>query len=269
MLGNANKAGWMRSMLGFLAALAVVVPMMQARAAEMPDRPADNSIEKTESRRESSKTTMILGVSWHPGFCEGRSKAPECENQSTNRADARQFSLHGLWTARKSYCGVPDALKDQDKKRKWLDLPELALDEALKVELAKAMPGMASGLERHEWIKHGTCSGDVAADYYARSLKLLAAVNGSAVQALFESHLGKALKEAEIKAAFDQAFGPGAGDKIRMRCRKDGDRNVITGLTIGLGKVEEEDADLAMLIAAAGKTRFGCPEGIVDEAGLQ
>ncbi|MDB5526388.1 MAG: Ribonuclease protein [Rhizobium sp.] len=269
MLGNANRAGWMRSMFGILVALAVMGQMTEAGATETPARATDNGIENKASKREPSRTLMILGMSWHSGFCESRSNAPECRNQSADRADARQFSLHGLWRARQSYCGVPDALKEQDKKRKWLEMPELALDEELKVELAKAMPGMASGLERHEWIKHGTCSGDVAADYYARSLKLLAAVNGSAVQALFEANLGKTLKEADIKAAFDQAFGPGAGDKIKMRCRKDGDRRVITGLTIGLGKVDEDGADLAALIAAAGKTKFGCGEGVVDEAGLQ
>ena len=59
-----------------------------------------------------------------------------------------------------------------------------------------------------------------------------------------------------------------------MRCAKDGNRQVITGLTIGLGAVDDagQDAagpDLATLIAAAGKTSFGCAAGIVDEPGLQ
>ncbi|MGO7565546.1 hypothetical protein ACC754_41935, partial [Rhizobium johnstonii] len=27
-----------------------------------------------------------------------------------------------------------------------------------KTALAKAMPGTQSGLERHEWVKHGTCT---------------------------------------------------------------------------------------------------------------
>lgn len=267
MQGKGYGAGWRGRLLGFLLALMAAVPLATLSAAEMPDRPADDSTADNADNQKSSGTVMILGLSWQPGFCEGKANLPECRDQSADDLAARQFSLTGLWRLRQTYCGVPDALKDQDKKRKWLDMPELALGETLKVELAKAMPGMASGLERHEWIKHGTCSGDVAADYYSRSLKMLADVNGSAVGRLFRDNLGKTLKEAEVKAAFETAFGPGAGDKIKMRCRKDGGRQVITGITIGLGKID--GGDLTTLIAAAGKTKFGCAGGVVDEAGAQ
>jgi ribonuclease T2 len=220
---------------GFLVVLLAAMPFTVLRAAEMPDRPADSSMAAADGKQAQSKTVMILGLSWQPGFCEGRPNIPECRNQSAEDLAARQFSLNGLWRVRQTYCGVAEALKDQDKQHKWLDMPALALDETLKVELAKAMPGTVSGLERHEWIKHGTCSGDVAADYYSRSLKMLSAVNGSAVGRLFRDNLGKTLREADVKAAFETAFGAGAGDKVKMRCRKDGDRQVITGITIGLG----------------------------------
>jgi ribonuclease T2 len=243
------------------------MPLAAVSAAEMPDSPADDSTADSADNQKSSSTFMILGLSWQPGFCEGKANLPECRNQSADDPAARQFSLTGLWRLRQTYCGVADALKDQDKKHKWLDMPELALGESLKVELAKAMPGMASGLERHEWVKHGTCSGDAAADYYSRSLKMLADVNGSAVGRLFRDNLGRTLKEADVKAAFEAAFGPGAGDKVKMRCRKDGNRQVITGITIGLGKADGND--LTTLIAAAGKTKFGCAAGVVDEAGAQ
>lgn len=238
------------------------------QAIEM-NGPVVHTTDKMEQRQNDGRTMMILGVSWHSGFCETRPGLRECRNQAAERTEARQFSLHGLWQIRKSYCGVPEALKAEDKKHKWLDMPELALDEGLKVELARAMPGTQSGLDRHEWIKHGTCSGDVAAGYYARALKLLAALNGSEVQTLFEGNLGKVLKQDEIQQAFDSAFGPGAGERIRMRCAKDGDRQVITGLTIGLGAVDEGEQDLGVMIEAAGTTKFGCPGGVVDEAGLQ
>jgi ribonuclease T2 len=94
-------------------------------------------------------------------------------------------------------------------------------------------------------------------------------LNGSEVQKLFEGNLGGTIREDEVKAAFDAAFGPGAGNRVKMRCSKDRDRRVITGLTIGLGEVEGEGDDLATLIAAAKETKFGCAEGVVDEAGLQ
>lgn len=244
------------------------LPLSPVQAVEVKGTVVHATAE-VDSKPDPGKTMMILGVSWHSGFCETRPQLPECLKQAAERTEARQFSLHGLWQIRKSYCGVPEALKDQDKKRKWLDMPELALDEGLKVELARAMPGMQSGLDRHEWIKHGTCSGDVAAGYYSRALKLLAALNGSQVQTLFEENLGKVLKQYDIQQAFDSAFGPGAGERIRMRCAKDGERQVITGLTIGLGAVDDADQDLGVMIQAAGTTKFGCPGGVVDEAGLQ
>lgn len=206
-----------------------------------------------------------------PGFCENNSKTPECARQTANAPDARQFSLNGLWRVRKTYCGVEAKLRDQDRKKDWMGMPELMLADDVRLELAKAMPGVASGYDRHQWVKYGTCSGMVADDYYGRALKLLAELNGSEVRGLFEDNLGGTIGEDAVKAAFDAAFGARAGNRVRMRCSKDGEREVITGLTIGLGDVAGDggDSDLAALIAAAGETRFGCTEGVVDEAGLQ
>ncbi|MBX9456020.1 MAG: ribonuclease [Rhizobium sp.] len=202
-----------------------------------------------------------------PGFCEKRPKTPECSRQTRDSVDARQFSLSGFWRVRKTYCGVETGLRDQDKKREWLSLPELSLSDGLRLQLAEAMPGVASGFDRHQWVKYGTCSGMIAEEYYGRALRMLAVINRSEVRQLFESNLGGTIREEEVKAAFDAAFGAGAGSRVKMRCSKDGDRRVITGLTIGLGASESED--LPTLIAAARETKFGCKEGVVDEAGLQ
>lgn len=243
-----------------------VFGLFSVPASASPGETVDNPAQMTKS---TTKTTIILGVTWMPGFCEKQSKTPECARQTASSVDARQFSLSGLWRMRKIYCGVETGLRDQDKKKDWLSMPELSLAEDVKVELAKAMPGVASGYDRHQWVKYGTCSGMVADEYYGRALKMLTVLNGSEVQKLFEGNLGGTIREDEVKAAFDAAFGPGAGNRVKMRCSKDRDRRVITGLTIGLGEVEGEGDDLATLIAAAKETKFGCAEGVVDEAGLQ
>lgn len=265
MLARARKCAFLTK-IGMIFMLSCILsPPFEAKSTEnMPPV----SKERRAADPERSKTRMILGVSWQPGFCETRPKTPECAGQTADRVDATRFSLNGLWKSRKTYCGVDGVLKEQDKKKQWLDMPELALDDGVKLELAKAMPGVASGFDRHQWVKHGTCSGYVADEYYGRALKLLAALNQSEVQALFEENIGGTLKEADVKEAFEAAFGAGAGDKVKMRCRKDGERRIITGLTIGLGETED-DGDLATLIAAAGKTKFGCAEGVVDEVGQQ
>lgn len=237
-----------------------------AAASANSDETAESPVQATQSE---TKTGIVLGVSWMPGFCEKRSKTPECARQTASSLDARQFSLSGLWRVRKTYCGVETGLREQDRKKDWLAMPELSLAEDVRLELAKAMPGVASGYDRHQWVKYGTCSGMVAEEYYARALKMLAVLNGSEVGKLFEDNLGGTIREDEVKAAFDTAFGAGAGNRVKMRCSRDGDRRVITGLTIGLGEVEGGGDDLAAMIAAAGETRFGCREGVVDEAGLQ
>ncbi|MDO6963545.1 ribonuclease T2 family protein [Rhizobium alvei] len=244
-------------LLAFLIAFSLLsIPVLAGAAQPEMSRDAASDAER------APKTRLILGVSWQPGYCAARPKSTECANVDAQALSGRQFSLHGLWTPKKRYCGVDAAMKATDKKRKWLELPELALEAGVKAELVQAMPGMASGLERHEWLMHGTCSGRLASDYYRHSLALLAALNQSAVRALFEKSIGQTVDEAAVKQAFDSAFGAGAGDKVRMRCRKVGTRQVVTGLTIGLGS-DDEDA-LPVLIAAAGKTKFGCREGIVS-----
>lgn len=252
----------------FLASICIIMTFFGnfsvAAAAESPEVNED-SIRISQS---AGRTKMVLGISWHPAFCEKRSKTAECTRQTPDSVDARQFSLSGLWRIRKTYCGVDGNLRDQDKKKDWLAMPELSLAEDVRLELANAMPGVASGYDRHQWVKYGTCSGLVADDYYVRSLKMLTVINGSEVQRLFEDNLGGTISEADVKAAFDQAFGKGAGNRVKMRCSKDGERRVITGLTIGLGDAGEGE-DLSRLILAAGETKFGCAEGVVDQAGLQ
>jgi ribonuclease T2 len=253
----------------FLARIGMVVAVFAVFAASAAAESLNSDENATKMEKSEGKTQMVLGISWHPGFCEKRAKTPECTRQTSDSVDARQFSLSGLWRIRKTYCGVESGLVDRDKKKDWLAMPELSLAQDVRLELASAMPGVASGYDRHQWVKYGTCSGLVADDYYGRALKMLAVVNGSAVQRLFLDNLGGTIREADVKAAFDEAFGAGAGDRVKMRCSKDGQRRVITGLTIGLGDVDDSEDDLSRMVLAAGETKFGCAEGVVDEAGLQ
>ena len=70
------------------------------------------------------------------------------------------------------------------------------------------------------------------------------------------------------RQAFDDSFGTGAGDRVRMRCQKAGARSVVTGLTIGLSGDVSANAGLSSLILAAGDTDFKCAKGTVDAAGI-
>ncbi|MBB4194723.1 ribonuclease T2 [Rhizobium aethiopicum] len=224
------------------------------------------------AQEAEGRTRFILAASWQPAFCQTNQKKPECASQTGERHDATNFSLHGLWPMRQDYCGVSDDQKAADKDGKWDTLPDVALSAETQASLAKAMPGTQSGLERHEWIKHGTCTKMSVEEYFGVGVHLVEALNASAVRDLFAANIGKTVKAEAVKAAFDKSFGPGAGERVKMSCRRAGNARVISELTIGLsadaGTASAKSAGLADLIQGAGKTSFGCDEGVVDAAGF-
>ncbi|PKA43140.1 ribonuclease [Rhizobium sullae] len=224
------------------------------------------------AQEREGRTHFILAASWQPAFCQTNQKRPECSSQTRERFDATNFSLHGLWPLRQNYCGVPKDLQAADKDGDWQKLPEVKLTAENASALAKAMPGTQSGLERHEWTKHGTCTKMSADDYFGAAIRLMSDLNGSAVRDLFAANLGKTVKADQIKAAFDTSFGVGAGERVKMSCRRAGGIRVISELTIGLsedaGSAAGAGAGLAKLMQSAGRTSFGCDEGVVDAAGF-
>jgi len=214
----------------------------------------------------------ILALSWQPAFCEYRHNRPECASQTATRYDATHFSLHGLWpgSRNRSYCGIPSPTVKLDKSGRWGQLPQLQLNAGLMSRLRQIMPGTRSFLQRHEWVKHGSCHENGSTNgYFSDSLRLVNELNRSEVRNLFADNLGKFLKTESVQAAFDKAFGTGAGKRIRLKCRKDGSRLLIAELTIGLYGEFDEEHSLSDLILSANPTAGGCKGGIVDRAGLQ
>ncbi len=217
----------------------------------------------------AQKPDYILAVSWQPAFCEGKPDKTECETQRPDRFDANHFTLHGLWP-KKQYCKVDRHIIAADKDDRWNALPEPELSDATRHALSEVMPGTMSLLERHEWIKHGTCfPGGVADDYFSRSLALMSQLNSSKVRELFAAHIGEEITRDQLKAAFNATFGDGAADRVRVACKRDDGRNLIVEMTIGLTGDVKPDSKLADLIAAAPATDPGCPRGVIDPVGLQ
>jgi ribonuclease T2 len=227
--------------------------------APLPDRPA-----KTASARLPSH--YVLALSWEPAFCAGHGDKPEC-SVAARRTSATRLSLHGLWPDPNEYCGVAARDIAADKAGRWNALPAVALDAATRTRLAQRMPGTQSLLERHEWLKHGTCSGVDASTYFGRALDFLAAVDASPVQALLAANIGKSLSRSAIQGAFDRGFGRGAGDRIRLSCPRQNGQRQITEITIGLQGDVMGAAPLPALIAAAGPTNGGCDVGNLVAAG--
>ena len=214
----------------------------------------------------------LLAISWQSAFCEQRSDRPECATQTPTRYDATHFSLHGLWPGprNRSYCNIAKSFVEIDKKGRWGKLPDLRLDPALRSRLNQVMPGTRSFLQRHEWIKHGSCHESGSTNgYFSDALRLMNELNNSPVQELFANNLGKFVSTAKIRQAFDQAYGTGAGERVKFKCIQDGKRQLIREITIGLYGKFNKKTSIKQLIAQARPTSIGCKGGIIDPTGLQ
>lgn len=217
----------------------------------------------------------LLALSWQPAFCEARPNKTECVqlNDGLLPITETQLSIHGLWPQPRDniYCGVPKALVKLDKTKRWSELPELPLDAETRDSLTVSMPGTASFLHRHEWIKHGTChlGKGGAEEYYNDTLQLVDTINTSSVGAFLASHVGSEVSTQDIRKRFDDAFGQGAGDRVQFHCAGDGGRLLIQELKINLRGVIRPETHLKELLMAADPVSIGCEKGVIDAAGLQ
>ena len=208
----------------------------------------------------------VLAASWLPAFCETHQPKPECRSETANRFDATHLALHGLWPQpeSKAWCGVSPGLRTADKNGHWRDLPPVALSAETRAKLELVMPGTQSDLERHEWLRHGTCSHARPDAYFAAALALMDELDTGPVQTLLAAHIGEELPAADLRAAFDQAFGAGAGQRVELVC----DHGLITELHLHLRGSITPPTRLADLLAAAPPAPTGCAGGRIDPAGV-
>ncbi|MBE9207867.1 ribonuclease [Nostoc sp. LEGE 06077] len=166
----------------------------------------------------------LLAVSWQPAFCESKPEKTECKNlaKNPNRPEATNFALHGLWPQPESniYCGVSQGDITFDKASAWSKLPpiETELSPETWERLQVVMPGTASNLQRHEWIKHGTCYQGTPEEYFTESIALINALNKSPIQALVASNIGRQVTLKDIDQALS-SFAADAGDKTEVKCK--------------------------------------------------
>jgi ribonuclease T2 len=213
----------------------------------------------------------LLAISWQPSFCETKPDKEECQSQTGDRYDATHLALHGLWPQSGDYCNVSPAVRKLDLDKRWDELPPIALSDSTRQALAIKMPGYASSLHLHEWYKHGTCYSATAEEYFQESLALLDQINASPVRQLFADNIGQDLAAIAIRQAFDQSFGPQAGNKVQVQCKRDIDqdrKNMIVELQINLRGAIEPTTAMATLLKQGKNAPAGCPMGQVDPAGF-
>ncbi|MCQ2004684.1 ribonuclease T2 family protein [Rhizobium sp. NRK18] len=93
----------------------------------------------------------VLSLSWSPTFCAGPSGGNS--GQQCGPGKSFGFIVHGLWPQYEK--GYPESCSTAETGR---------IPDGLVRELAPIMP--SAGLMRHEWEKHGTCSGLSREDYF-------------------------------------------------------------------------------------------------------
>ena len=195
-------------------------------------------------------TDNLLAISWQNAYCQTHQNKRECRNVNPTAYSSSNFTLHGLWPQPRSKVNC------KGDGKVWLE-------KKLFKELKQVMPGVKSGLHKHEWSKHGTCYGKSADLYFEDSISLLKQVNDSAVRTLFVKNSGKILNKQQVMHAFDKSFGKGMGRKVKMMC-KDG---LITELQISLDGEISKNSDISKLLKNAKNPKGGCMKGKVDKPG--
>jgi ribonuclease T2 len=215
-----------------------------------------------------TRATHVLAMGWEPAFCEQHRDKSECGKLTSSSFASVHLSLHGLWPQPRGrqYCDVAADVRELDHNHDWNGLPQPEISPETLARLAAVMPGVQSNLQRHEWIVHGTCFGGNADDYFARAAGLADAVNASEVAKLFADNVGKSLSAEAIRAAFDDAFGVGAGARVTVSCHGRGDNRTITELIINLAGDVRGSAGLGELMHASEAVQPGCPSGLVEQA---
>lgn len=185
----------------------------------------------------------VLALSWQSAFCETKRNKPACRSQKKGDFSASNFVLHGLWPNRKGrnghrygYCNVSKSIKWKDKKRRWCKMPSLNLSNNVRTDLNKFMPGTMSCLQRHEWYKHGSCSGLSENKYYAVSNRLVDLFSKTSFNKLVANNVGNYVRRSKLLKAFDQEFGKGSRDYLELRCKRVKGKKLLTEIRIQLQK---------------------------------
>ncbi len=120
---------------------------------------------RADADRAGEFDYYVLALSWSPGWCavEGTARrSPQCAPERD-----LGWMLHGLWPQHErgwpSYCPTDARPPTRQMTREMADIMGTA------------------GLARHEWEKHGQCSGLSAQAYFAASRQAYEAVKRPAV----------------------------------------------------------------------------------------
>jgi ribonuclease T2 len=169
----------------------------------------------------------VLAMSWSPGFCalNPRNDSEQCAPDSD-----LAFVLHGLWPQYQS--GYPAFCSDQQRPT--------------RSQISNAVPPFPSeGLVRHQWRKHGSCSGLDPTAYFALSRRAFAKVKAPES---ITGTTGQTISPIDIERAFADANPGLTPDRMSVQCR----RGLFQEIRICLSK------DLARFVPCPEVDRDAC-----------
>jgi ribonuclease T2 len=216
-------------------------------------------------------THYVLALSWQPAFCESNADKPECRALDPGDFAARHLTVHGLWPNDRpgsgpTYCGIDEETRALDKPKSWCELPEPEMSGMTRAHLAQTMPGVLSCLDRHEWIKHGTCAGTGAERYFGETLRLTTAVQATPFAQAIAANVGREVTAEQLIQAFEASFGAGSGEALTLVCS---DRGDLSDIRIALQpSALEGELDGGDLYRGAPAPASRCPGTLrIDAAG--
>ena len=129
----------------------------------------------------------VLALSWSPSYCA--SKGADADPQQCELAKPLGFTAHGLWPQYERGSPQSCAIGSRNVERETLR------------QIESVMP--SDGLARHEWQKHGTCSGLSQKDYFNTLMKAVEIVR---IPGLFrQAPSARMISPGMVETAFLQA----------------------------------------------------------------
>lgn len=157
----------------------------------------------------------LMSFTIAPSFCALSARyaeKEECRAATDAGYRAMPLTVHGLWPNRErvsvnlqpQYCAGP---------------PLGRLPPALREKLAHWMPGVADGLDRYEWRRHGACSGLTPEAYFSAAVRLAEQADSTIGAVLRDSGmLGQEVKVDDLIATVAAKDAPLAAAMI-VSCR--------------------------------------------------
>lgn len=170
-----------------------------AEAQPSPE-PADGAAGGAKPPQGSGYDFYVLSLSWSPSYCEA--EGGEANRQQCDGGRPYAFVVHGLWPQYER--GYPADCPVDDP-----DVPS-----AIMRTLYDIMP--SSGLIRHQWRKHGSCTGLSQADYFAVLRRAREAVRVPPEFARLDQY--RTVRPDEVEQSFRKANAGLPADGIAVTC---------------------------------------------------